>query len=459
MGGARGETAAVVALGGTLLLGRLFAASALDPLADEAYHWGWSRALAWGYFDQPPLVAAGIAAGEALLGHRALADRLPGLLAIAGGCVALWPWAGDRGTFVRLFLGLPALAFLGTLAVPDAYLLAAWAVATAGAAAGGRGWWLAGVAAGLATLAKHDGALLYPALWLSAPERGRRDPAVGALLGAAVVAPHLAWLASHGFAPVVFQVGENLAHPHPPGAWGPVRFLAEQTALAAVVPAVAFPVAVHRAVRSGDRVERLLVASSAPVAAVFLLASPFAPPEAHWPAPAWVGGAVLLSRLRGRWGDAAAVGSWLAVFATAALGAHALHPRARWPVDPGVRFTEGRSVAEVVAREALPEGVGWWEPGALTVRDVFTERYQEASLVAWHTGIPARVYPGCGRRNQDDLLPPPAIPDAFWYVRPARGGPPRCVAGAVARWHTARETDAFGRALPAVDVLRFTGEP
>lgn len=455
MDAARAERWGVVALAAALVAGRAWAAASLDPLADEAYHWVWSRELDWGYYDQPPFVALAIRLGEEALGHGAFAARLPGLLLSAAGAAALLRHAGDGGTFVRLFLGLPALAFLGTLAVPDASLLGWWALCTAAALRGGRGWWAAGVFAGLATLSKHDGALLYPALWLAAPERRSRDVAVGAALWALVVAPHAWWLAGHGAAPLWFQLGENLAHPRPPGWLGPVRWLAEQAGLALVAPALGAAVATARALRGGDRVERLLVASSLPVAAAFLLASPLAPPEAHWPAPFWVGGAVLASRLRGRWGDAVAVGSWLAVFASAALFVHAARPLARWPGDPGTRFTEGRVLADVVAREVLPEGVGPWEPRAEQVADVFTERYQEASLVEWHTGVPARVFPGCGRPSQDSLRPPVAPPAELWFVRPLRSGPPGCVLGYAGRGRVIREQDAFGRALPPVEVFRM----
>jgi 4-amino-4-deoxy-L-arabinose transferase-like glycosyltransferase len=459
MDGARGERWAVGALAVAVLAARAWAAGAFGLLADEAYHWTWSLSPALGYYDQPPLVAWLLALGRALGGDTPLALRLPGLVLAAAGWAALVRHARDAGTFTRLFLGLPALAFLGSLAVPDAALLGCWALATAAALAGGRGWWAAGALAGAATLAKHEGALLLPALLAAAPERRTRDPWLGVLAYGVVVAPHLAWLAAHDLAPLRFQLGENLLHPRPPGVWGPVRWLAEQAGLALVLPAAALPVAAARAWRSGDRGGRLLVASCVPVAVAFLAASPFGPPEAHWPAPAWVAGSVLLARLQGRWGDVAAVGSWLGLFATLALGVHVAHPLVDLPVDPAVRFGEGRVLADAVAREALPEGVGPREPRARAVSDVFTERYQEAALIAFHTGIPARVYPGCGRPSQYDLGPAPVVGDALWFVRSRRSGPTTCVPGYGGRGRVIREADDRGRAVPPFEIFRLERLP
>ena len=33
----------------------------IDLYVDEAYYWGWSKALDWGYFSKPPVIAAMIA--------------------------------------------------------------------------------------------------------------------------------------------------------------------------------------------------------------------------------------------------------------------------------------------------------------------------------------------------------------------------------------------------------------
>src|SRR5688572_32343556 len=53
----------------------------IDP--DEAYYWWYSRKLAWGYFDHPPLVALTIALGETF-GHGPFYTRLGAVLLSAG---------------------------------------------------------------------------------------------------------------------------------------------------------------------------------------------------------------------------------------------------------------------------------------------------------------------------------------------------------------------------------------
>lgn len=159
-----------------LTLARLWVA-AITPLApDEAYYWVWSRALAAGYFDHPPMVALWIRAGVALAGDSALGIRLFGPLSAALGSLLLADAAG------RLFpgrqLGIPAAALLnatllfgiGTVTMtPDTpqmffWTAALWALARLHAS-GRAGWWLVfGLAAGLGLDSKYTVLLLAPAV-------------------------------------------------------------------------------------------------------------------------------------------------------------------------------------------------------------------------------------------------------------------------------------------------------
>ena len=50
-------------------------------LEDEAYYWVWSRELAWGYFDHPPMVALWAAIGSTLFsGELGIVRRVDRLL-------------------------------------------------------------------------------------------------------------------------------------------------------------------------------------------------------------------------------------------------------------------------------------------------------------------------------------------------------------------------------------------
>ena len=118
----------LVFFGSLLLLANLLQAhfTELDP--DEAYYWVYSRDLAWGYFDHPPMVALMIKAGYALLSSE-LGLRLMTILAQLGTLLIIWTLAGrPRGghqlrTLMVLFMALPMLQVYGFITTPDAPLL------------------------------------------------------------------------------------------------------------------------------------------------------------------------------------------------------------------------------------------------------------------------------------------------------------------------------------------------
>ena len=137
--------------------------AAVTPLApDEAYYWVWSRALASGYLDHPPMVAGWIWLGTALLGDGALGVRLLGPLS---GLVGAWLLAatagdvcGDRrlGARAALLLNATLLLGIGTVTMtPDTPLIFFWTLGVFGcgrllATGDGRWWGLIGLASGLA---------------------------------------------------------------------------------------------------------------------------------------------------------------------------------------------------------------------------------------------------------------------------------------------------------------------
>jgi len=409
-----------------VLAGRLWVATHWGLLADEAYHWVWSLHPAWGYFDQPPLIAWVLAATRPVLGETPLALRALPIGAAIASVAALTPFARDRVTWLLWGLGLPPLWLMTQLAVPDTLLIAAWGGALAAVLRGGRWWLLAGVLAGLAAMAKPTGLLLMPLL-LAADPAGRRTPWpwLGAALAAVVVAPNLAWNALHDGVMFRFQIAEGLLHPGAAGWLGPVRQVAEQALF--VTPVAGGAALVWAVRRPFDRIDRLCWAVSVPVLVGFAVAALGGPPEAHWPAPAWLGVGLGLSRSSGRLLRAAGVGAWLGALATLTILLHAQLGLLRLGLDPAVRLSQGAVIGAAVARAALPIGVSAGDPRATEATAVVTERYQEAALIHYYTGIPARTLPGCGRRSQYDLWPN-EVPAHAWFVRPARTGVPTCAA-------------------------------
>ncbi|HYZ24555.1 MAG TPA: glycosyltransferase family 39 protein, partial [Rhodopila sp.] len=201
---------------GTLTLLRLILAAIVPVAPDEAYYWVWSRALAPGYFDHPPMVALWIRAGTALGGQTALGVRLLGPLAAA---LASWMLfdAGRRlfddaraGLIATLLLNATLMVGAGSVIMtPDSSLLFFWTAclwATCRLSTDGRpAWWLiAGLFGGLALDSKYTAMFLWIgiglwALWVPHVRAWLRrwQPWAACGIGLLLFAPVLIWNAQH----------------------------------------------------------------------------------------------------------------------------------------------------------------------------------------------------------------------------------------------------------------------
>src|SRR6266568_3784666 len=191
---------------------RLIAAAFTPITFDEAYYWMWSKHVAGGYYDHPPMVAVVIRLGTLIAGDTELGVRLISIL------LALpMSWAVYRATEIlfgsrraaasaKILLNVTLMAAVGTLIVtPDAPLLVAASLllyALAKVLQTGRGaWWLAvGAAAGAAALSKYTALFFGPAIliWLVAIAKLRRwliSPwlYLGGLVALAIFAPVFLW--------------------------------------------------------------------------------------------------------------------------------------------------------------------------------------------------------------------------------------------------------------------------
>src|SRR5262245_42116498 len=166
----RTETVALLLV--VLILVRGIAA-AITPLAfDEAYYWQWSKHLAWGYYDHPPLVAFIIRAGTAIFGDTRLGVRLvPFLLSLvataavcrAGEILLDNEHAGALSALI--FNAMPMIGVAMLVATQDAPQVAAaavliYALAKVAQTANGAWWLAAGAATGFALLSKYTGFFL-----------------------------------------------------------------------------------------------------------------------------------------------------------------------------------------------------------------------------------------------------------------------------------------------------------
>src|SRR6516162_2517221 len=217
--------AALAALAFLTLL-RLALAAWLPLASDETYYWVWSKALAPGYLDHPPMVALWIRAGTFIAGDTALGIRLLGPIAAAAGTLLLVQAAdlilpGRRaGLIAAALLNATLLSGVGAVIMtPDTPLLFFWTGCLWAAArflADRRGRWLlaVGLMVGLALVSKYTAALLLPGLllwFLWAPSLRpwllRPSPWIGLGLAFLVFLPVVLWNADHGWASFLKQGG------------------------------------------------------------------------------------------------------------------------------------------------------------------------------------------------------------------------------------------------------------
>jgi hypothetical protein len=202
-------------------------AAALTPLTfDEAYYWMWSKHLAFGYYDHPPMVALVIRLGTMIAGDTELGVRLVSILlalpmsfAVFGAAAILFGGVRLAAT-ATILLNVTLMAAVGTMIVtPDAPLLVASCFvlfALAKVLETGRGaWWLAvGAAVGAALLSKYTALFFGPAIviWLVSVPKLRRwllSPwlYLGGLAALAIFAPVILWNADHQWVSFIKQIG------------------------------------------------------------------------------------------------------------------------------------------------------------------------------------------------------------------------------------------------------------
>src|SRR5215472_8689152 len=164
-------------------------AAAFTPLTfDEAYYWMWSKHLAGGYYDHPPMVALVIRAGTLIAGDTELGVRLVSILLALPMSLAVYRSAAilfedqRAGATAAILLNVTLIAAVGTLIVtPDAPSLVAASFVLfflAKVLESGRGaWWLAvGAAVGCALLSKYTSLFFGPAIlmWVAVVSKQRR---------------------------------------------------------------------------------------------------------------------------------------------------------------------------------------------------------------------------------------------------------------------------------------------
>ena len=400
-----------------LCLFRLWAASRVSLLPDEAYYWVWSRAPAAGYFDHPPMVALWIRFGTAIAGETELGVRLLGPISVLAAS-----WLMLRAARDLLPDADPTVAMLAALMMnatllwgvadqamtPDVPLLFFWVLALwamGRLVATGRGsWWLAvGLAAGAAMASKYTALLLPIGILLWLLERGRRfwwrSPWLygGGGLALALFAPVLGWNAAHHWASFVRQGGRVADFALNHAFADEAELILSQFAIATPIIAVLCAIgAIAAARRWRDPAFGLLAALIWPGVALFVEHALGDRVEANWPAVIFPAAVLAAAHAGSRW---AWPGTWLGL----ALGVLILLQLSvglvRLPRGLADLPT-GPSAAEDFAAAVVLHGSG--------ARYIATDDYGLAALLAWYLPGKTQVLAVEPRWREFDL--PPAAP-------------------------------------------------
>jgi 4-amino-4-deoxy-L-arabinose transferase-like glycosyltransferase len=380
-----------------LTMVRMFVAATSPMAPDEAYYWVWSRALAPGYLDHPPMVALWIRAGTSLLGETALGVRFLAPFSAALGTFLLVR-AGDMllpgrhaGFAAGVLMNASLLFAVGTTTLtPDTPLLlfwtaTLWALAKLLTSGDGRWWLVAGLAAGLALDSKYTGILLAPAIlaWVVLVPRMRVWLRrwifwASAVVAALLFSPVLWWNAEHGFASFAKQGGRAASWDIARAGQYLLELVGGQIGLATPGVAVlcaAGMVLSGRGLRRGDPALGLLAVLSLVPALVFVQHALGDRVQANWPAIIYPAAAIAAAGLAGRWRERLRPAALLGFLLTALVWTQAIWSPLALPIqaDPTLlRLGGWQKLADDVAARARAEGAHF----------VAADNYGQAALLA-----------------------------------------------------------------------------
>ncbi|MEY4964837.1 MAG: hypothetical protein RL274_420 [Pseudomonadota bacterium] len=356
-----------LALIAALILLRAVMAGLLPLSADEAYYWLWSKNLAAGYYDHPPMIAWLIRAGTMLFGDTPLGVRFAGIVLSLPASWFVWQGAAlilkdaNRAALAALLFNLTLMISVELLAatpdMPSVVAAAAFVYFLARVQASGEGrWWLAvGIAGGLGLLSKYSALFLGfgTLIWLVVDARNRKWlvspwPYLGAGLALLIVTPHLLWQAQHHWMTFAFQFGRVGGGAFTLRYLG--EFLAAQIGLATPLIFVLMVMGLWRATRRGD--DRLVLAVLAWTGiAYFLQHALHDRIQGNWPCFLFPALAILAAdafRTQGKW-------RWLS-FAAAPVAAMLLlltyNQAAQWRAIP----LKKDPLARILGRDFAPIG-------------------------------------------------------------------------------------------------------
>jgi hypothetical protein len=292
---------------------RLLFANSIGLGVDESHYYLYSRHLAWGYFDHPPMVAW-LAKLTTLVSNDIFYIRLGPVLCSTASVIllrflALALYRDERVSFYAfvMLLLMPYQHLLMVGLLPDAPLNFFWcatlvAVWHAMKKESWIAWILAGVSFGGALLSKYHAVLLPFCLFLYfivSPRRrfwlAKIQPYVAVFIGLLIFLPNILWNARHDWISYAYQLGHGAGKGFNPanlpaffggqlGVWSPLLF----------VFLLIVYISILRSRDAGES-DRFALWSSMPVFVFFGAMGTFGKILPHWPSVGWWTGSLALA--------------------------------------------------------------------------------------------------------------------------------------------------------------------
>lgn len=411
---------------------RMWFSNVLPLSGDEAYHWEWSRNLASGYYDHPPLTAWIIWFSTSIFGMSSeFAVRLPAVILLACASVAAYVLAfrvaesrygaSPRSELAGFLAGvlvifIPLFAFLSIYISTDPALVFAWIFLLLSLDLAlekrGTGWWvMAGVAAGIAVLSKFLVAHLFAAFAMTILlKRERRKLFLdfrawcGVLVALLIVMPFLMWNSENDWATFRFnlqirQIDNHFTFDYFPEFIGgqmlvlsPIFFL---LALRDVWKSLRDPCARESAL--------FLPALSAAIGILYFVWISFRRRVGiHWPAGGWISAIIVFAVV---WADVLVSGSQRekklrsVSFVLCVVFTVLLHVLPSLPTSWIEKLWHCETISSRFERDDLFEQYGWYELGeqVALVREqmaqnatgvapfIITPQYGLSALISFYT--------------------------------------------------------------------------
>lgn len=191
--------------------------------ADEAYYWVYSRFLAWGYFDHPPMVALFIKAGYSLF-KNTLGLRLVTVTSYTLSIYFLWlmvkPYADNIKVFILLFSSVLIFHVYGVITTPDSPLfffsiLFLYVYQQYIKTDHWKWGLLLGILAAATLLSKYHGILMLFFILISNFSLFKRASFwVAILIALALFSPHIYWQYINDFPSLQYHLFDRSPHPY-----------------------------------------------------------------------------------------------------------------------------------------------------------------------------------------------------------------------------------------------------